>query len=433
MKITRKGISNYINTKLVIAFDVGKKKLNCYSEIPEQGIIIEDEFCNKTKTIQSKLHKFDGIAREYNLKGIHIICEPTGNYHRILLQTARSFGHTTAFVNAESVNKLKVVESNDSGKTDIKDPRVILMLYKLGKTLIHRNITDEYLLLREYNKMYEEVLDEMVRIRCRIHDHLLKLFPDRSFSNDVLYGKSGFALLKVYNANPYKIVKNSSEYFCKRMRRAEKGIKKTSLQQIYEDAKSSVLHQIDEEYISVLEQKMKQLWSDLGIHRKRKDHIVKEMTLLYQQLQARYSNIPNAKRGILNEFQLARVLGETGPLTDFSNIQKLYRYAGLNIRERKSGQYKGLNKISRKGRSLLRNILGKLAFSLVKRDRLFGEYYHSKKDSGMLSSKAMVSVERKVLKMIYGLSKQEKDFDIQRVFICKCEYDKDSKQLQEAA
>ena len=178
---------------------------------------------------------------------------------------------------------------------------------------------------------------------------------------------------------------------------------------------------------------MKQLWSDLCIHRKRKDHIVKEMTLLYQQLQARYSNIQKAKKGILNEFRLARVLGETGPLTDFSNIQKLYRYAGLNIRERKSGQYKGINKISRKGRSLLRNIIGKIAFSLVKRDRLFGEYYHSKKDLGMLSSKAMVSVERKVLKMIYGFSKQKEDFDIQRVFICKCEYDKDNKQLQEAA
>jgi len=66
-------------------------------------------------------------------------------------------------------------------------------------------------------------------------------------------------------------------------------------------------------------------------------------------------------------FNMARLLGQTGPLADFPSKRALLRYAGLNIRERKSGQYRGHNRISKKGRSLLRKVLGQMTFPLLRR------------------------------------------------------------------
>lgn len=85
------------------------------------------------------------MAQSAGYDGLRIIVEPTGIYHQKLLQIARRLGHQTALVNPESAQKFKVVESNDIGKTDAKDPRVINLLAKYGKTLFDRNIREEYL------------------------------------------------------------------------------------------------------------------------------------------------------------------------------------------------------------------------------------------------------------------------------------------------
>jgi hypothetical protein len=51
-------------------------------------------------------------------------------------------GFSTCFVNTESVARFRTIETNDTGKTDTKDPRVIRTLGKLGKVITHR-ILDE--------------------------------------------------------------------------------------------------------------------------------------------------------------------------------------------------------------------------------------------------------------------------------------------------
>ena len=65
---------------------------------------------------------------------------------------------------------MKVVENNDTGKTDIKDPRVIYMLSKkMGKELTCRDLKDEYHLLRELNRMYDAEDSAHTSMKCQIH------------------------------------------------------------------------------------------------------------------------------------------------------------------------------------------------------------------------------------------------------------------------
>ena len=112
----------------------------------------------------------------------------------------------------------------------------------------------------------------------------------------------------------------------------------------------------------------------------------------------------------------ARLIAETGPLSDFSSFRQLLRYAGLNLCERKSGVWRGKTKISRRGRANLRHVLNLWALSLVSPGRLYATYYRRKRDTEkMPGTKAMVCVMRKSLKMLYGWSRSGEAFDQGRV------------------
>ena len=127
--------------------------------------------------------------------------------------------------------------------------------------------------------------------------------------------------------------------------------------------------------------------------------------------------------GVISAKNLARLLGETGPLSDFDHWRKLMRYAGLNIRMRQSGKYQGLNKISKKGRPLLRKILNQTALPLVKHGCLYGDFYHRKKEvDKMPGNKAMVVVARHFLRKFYGWYKSGEAFNEKRFFFCKAKY-----------
>lgn len=141
------------------------------------------------------------------------------------------------------------------------------------------------------------------------------------------------------------------------------------------------------------------------------------MEAYYNQLRLTDPALPYPVDGFISKFRIAQLLAETGPLSDFNSINQLLRYAGLNIRERQSGQYTGQNHISKKGRSNLRRVLGYIVLPLVKKKALFGTRYHAKKDKGMPGNKAMVAMMRKFLKIFYGWYNSDEPFDIDIIFL----------------
>ena len=121
-------------------------------------------------------------------------------------------------------------------------------------------------------------------------------------------------------------------------------------------------------------------------------------------------------------FTLARVVGQTGPLADFATKRALLRYAGLNLRERQSGQYRGQTRLSKKGRILLRKVLSQAVFPLLRRDRLYGRYYAEKRRQGMCDQKAKVAVMRKFLGVIWSLARSGAAFDLECFSLSESQY-----------
>ena len=181
-KVTIKAEEFKLEEVLVVCFDVSKDKLNSFLRYRDPGDDqlreCEDQYRNRTSTIRRKLLELSKLSNELGLSDLLVVCEPTGGYERSLLRTARREGFRTAYVNPESVHKLQVVESNDSGKSDEKDPRTIHTLTRLGKTLKHRMLPDSYLQLRNLHGFYEDEVDLVCKLRGHIHAVLHELFCD---------------------------------------------------------------------------------------------------------------------------------------------------------------------------------------------------------------------------------------------------------------
>ncbi len=421
MRITRR--ADKINLKHVIdvSTDVHKETLCFYFEI--NGHEYSDECPNRTTSIEKRLKQYHGIAQEHGKKSLRIICEPTGQYQNKLFRTARRLGFLTCYVNAESVAKFRLIESNDMNKTDSKDPRVISSLGKLNKTLRFRLLGEEYLMLRKLHKLYDETDVSLTSLRCRISKLLLELFCDYSMKKDFLYSRSGLCLVKQYGCNPFRIVADGFSVFCRRMKKSVPRIRTKTLERLWGDACSSVLNELPAGYVSILENRLQEYIEDYYRELERKDEITKQMVDVLKYLREKDPNIPPPTPHVISEKNLARLLGETGNLQDFSHWRKLLRYAGMNIRMRQSGTYKGKNKLSKKGRPLLRKVLQQIVLPLVRKGYLYGEVYHRKKEQEKRpGTMAMAIVARQFLRKFYGWYRSGNAFDEQRFFICESHY-----------
>jgi len=176
---------------------------------------------------------------------------------------------------------------------------------------------------------------------------------------------------------------------------------------------------MDEEYVGLLEGRMLYLYEEYDFRHERRAQIKQQIIFLYRRLLKKGEPVPRPDNGFLNEFRIGRILGETGPLTDFPNKRTILKYGGLNLRERQSGYYIGKTRLSKKGRSTLRNAIGQAAFRLVKKNELFGPYYHRKKEEGMIGTKALAAVERKLLQVFYVLGVRKEIFCPKRLHECE--------------
>lgn len=428
MKITKTAQKINLNNVVDISVDVHKDTLCFFFEI--DGREYADECQNRTTVIEKRLRSYHDIARQNGRESLRVICEPTGQYQNSLFRTARRLGFLTNYVNAESVAKFRVVETNDNNKTDKKDPRVISTLGKLDKVIKFRLIGEEYLMLRKLNKIYDECDVAITSLRCRVAKILVELFCDYSFKKDFLYSNSGLTLVQLYGCNPYRIVADGHPVFCRKMKKKSPRIMKDTLQRLWDDAVSSTLNEMPAGYVGVLEMHLYDLLTDYFQQVERKGKITGEMLEILERLRDDDPNIPPPTPQVISDKNLARLLGETGPLSDFQNWRKLMRYAGLNLKTRQSGTFQGQNKISKKGRKLLRKVLQNIALPLVRRGALYGEVYHKKKDeTKMPGNKAMTVISRHLLRKLYGWYRSGEAFDEKRFFTCMSKY----QELAEAA
>jgi transposase len=424
MNIQTKLTAFQSENRLDVAFDVGKDRLYFYGEIPGPGNAVDcfqDDFANRNEAVIDHLQRLNDFATQRGLQGLRIICEPTGGFERRLLRFARKAGHRTAYVNTESVSKAQVIESNDSNKTDLKDPKTIFLLAKMGKVLTHRALEGDWMVLREYNTRVERLEARTVELKNRIYRLLRHLFCEISFKKDWLFNSQAAQLVvEAYGLNPYRMVQSGDKSVRDNLLRL--GVKNKTISRLLSDAKISVLQDLDPDLLAFYEDDLRYEFEQLKDTQQHMAQTRIAMVRILDRLIEKKQVRITPQTGLISSFMLARIIGETGPLDDFQQIQQLYRYAGMNIRQRRSGTFCGQDKLSKKGRPILRKLLNQAVLPRITKKGLFGDYYHRKKDKGMIGPKATVAVARKFLKMLFGLQRSEQPFNSKRVFTSKNDF-----------
>jgi transposase len=383
-------------------------------------LVREGVVANRTGELTDRLKGLLEMAQRHG-RELLVVCEATGGCERKFLRLARSLGARTCYVSGEATHKLTVVESNDTGKSDRKDARVIYRLAVLGTALLtDRQDGPGYERLRELNGFYEDEDRVVVQIRNQMGAVLQKLFCDFSFDNDLVFGKTGRALFDRYGLSPYRAVQVGHEAFLSAMRQAAPGVRSTTLRRLWEDVQSSVRLVQPGDVIRILEQRIVELMGEFERHSARKEQIREQMLSIFRRL-------PECERltgAYAGEFALARIVAETGPFGNYGSWHQLLRLAGLNLRLNQSGKRKGGTHISKKGRPLLRKVLYQAAFGvLTKGQGPFAEYYRKRREgpNPTPAKKLYVNVMRRYLQALWGAYRQG-CFKRDRLFLDEVRY-----------
>lgn len=114
----------------------------------------------------------------------------------------------------------------------------------------------------------------------------------------------------------------------------------------------------------------------------------------------------------VGELTAVIVLAETNGFELIRNKAQLTSYAGLDVREKQSGtSIKGKPRISKKGNRNLRKCVHLPSLSAVKWDDNFREIYARLVSKHGIKMKALVTIQRKLLELMYVLFKNETVYD----------------------
>jgi hypothetical protein len=404
---------------LIVAYDVSKGKLNYFSKFNNsKGEVceLEDIVSNRVKHLERHFADLRTLAEENGFHGVCIACEPTGGYEKKFLKMGRRYGFFTQYVSGEATHKAKVIESNDSGKNDKKDARIIYFLASQGKTLTCDERTGSYEQLQTLNSHYEHLSLDGAKLKNRISSLQELLFPDLSLKPIQLYSKTVEAVITLYGLNPYKIATIKWNIFIRKVEKVighklgDAGL--SILEKIHGDAVANSFYLMAIEQSDEYERELRFYYKYYQEIAQRKEKYKEQMVDTFKETDEyeRIKEIP------VSLFLLSRLIAETGSLANYGGIKQLMRYGGLNLQEKQSGKFAGHLRISKKGSILMRKILGQIAFSsMIKKGALYHDLYIEKKEKKQ-GFYALTCVIRKTLKMIFGVYKNNCGFHEVRVF-----------------
>lgn len=135
--------------------------------------------------------------------------------------------------------------------------------------------------------------------------------------------------------------------------------------------------------------------------------IEKHMKTLLPKTQSLLQTIPG-----IGPIASASLIAFIGDIRRFTHPDKLVAYVGIDPRVKQSGtSILGHGPISKRGNSLLRQILYQSAFVAKRRSLTFGRYYAKKKGEGKHHTSVLCAVERKLIHTIFAVWSKGEPFE----------------------
>lgn len=392
-----KKIKKFNRKSLIVAVDVGKKIHYGYFRAPDGTEVEPFKIYNTKKSLHCFWYKARQFAKAHGLEQIIVGFESSGPYAEPLCHFLQDKPVQLVQINPMHTKRVKELTGNSPHKTDRKDPRVIADVLSLGHALTVVIPWQAAAELRRLSHARQRAIKKRTAAVNQLGDLIFILFPEfHTIIKDVAC-KSAFYLFMHY-PRPEDIAVADAQHLTQALRRVSRGrIDAERFQRLIDAANTSVgVKQGTEAIILELQQLVREIqFQDAFI-----GHLEQQMPQYL--LQVPYSGVILSMRGI-GIVTVAGLIGEVGDFRQFNTIAELIKLAGLDLYEISSGQHRGRRRISKRGRPLLRKLLFFAALNTVKNGGIMHRQYQQMLQRGMVKTKALTAISRKLLAVIFAL------------------------------
>jgi transposase len=384
---------------IIAALDIGKITHFAYFRAPNGKDIKPFAFKNFRKDFDKFWTKLYQFKMEHNLKDVVIGFESSGPYAEPLFHYLRRKPVKLVQINPMHSKRVKELTGNSPNKTDKKDPRVIADIISLGHALTLIVPEGAAAQLRRLTQARERALKRRTSAVNQLQDLIFVIFPEFLSIMKGISTKTAFYLIGRYPL-PEDIVALGLESLSIDIQRVSRGkLNRGRAEELFNAAQMSIgVREGDRGILLEIEYLIAQIGS-----------VNMFISNLEKQMEEYLAEIPYSRsilsiKGI-SIVTVAGLIGEVGDFKKFNTLSEIMKLAGLDLYEISSGKHKGQHRISKRGRSLIRKLLYFAAINTVNSRGIMNEPYQQMLDRGMPKMKALVSISRKLLRLIFALAR----------------------------
>lgn len=403
------------NTDAIVGIDIAKN-VHWAGIILPNGKEIKKSFSfnNNKKGFESLVETVKNVLTMLNFEKAIIGMEPTGHYWKSCARYLKQIEWIKVVtVNPFHVKNAKEFDDNCQTKNDKKDCMTIARLIKDARFFEPYLPEGVWAELRNLSNTRAELISKQNAVKCRLVATMDEYFPEYTKVFKKILSRTSEEILKECPF-PEDIKSIGKEGLLKHIKeKVKRGYSKKQVEEIYELANESI-GTTEGVYGAKFQLKMyieeaKMLEKQINLTEEELEKQLKETGFYESLLSIQGIGIVSA----------AMLVGEIGDINRFDSYEQIRRYAGLNLVENSSGTHKGKTTISKRGRSLLRSILYRIAFTMVSKNKEIKELYKyliTRKENQLKKKQAIIAVIGKILQIIYAVVTKNEEYKATRVF-----------------
>ena len=386
---------------MIVAIDIGKNVHYGYFRGTNACERKPFPFKNTKKSFSRLWSDISKFRCDHDLDDVVIGFESTGPYAEPLFHFLIKKPVKLVQVNPVHTKRIKDLTGNSPNKTDKKDPRVIADVIGLGHALTLIVPQGAAAHLRRLTQARERAIRDRTATINQIQHLVFVVFPEFLSVMKNISTKTAIYLIEHYPA-PRDIIALGAEELTVVMRKISRGrLGQERAQELIHAANNTV--GISEGCQSIFLE-IAHLTAKVEHENRFINNLENQLADYLKQIPYSHSILSVKGFGVVTT---AGLIGEVADFKKFDTISEIMKLAGFDLYEISSGKHKGMRRISKRGRPLIRKLLFFAAINTVKSKGIMHEPYNKMQERGMPKIKALVAISRKLLRVIYALARDD--------------------------
>ena len=391
---------------LIVGIDVSKRR-HVARFFDSNGFELRKsvKFYNDRAGLLDFHSKVDALVRQHGFERAIIGMESSGHYWEPLAYLFRDYQLEQVFVNSYHVKCRKEMEDNSPDKNDYKDAKLVAKLVKDGYFFNMHLPEGVYRELRNLTYERYQQRKKMNNAQNRLIALLDRCFPEYELVFKNLLGQTSVSILKSCPF-PDDVSRLTMAELTEKIKAASNnrlGQKKAEALKQAADVSIGVKEGLDSSRY-----RLESCLEEIEFHQKQMQATEKQMAKQLEKTGYKSNLLSIPGVGIITA---ARFLGEIGDPSRFDHPGEIIKLAGFNLKGNISGKkQESATKITKRGRSELRNLLYQAALISVARNpqlRMIYHYLKNRPNNQLKSKQALVAIANKLVRIMFGLIRKD--------------------------